>query len=79
MISGSKCLIPEFGGAHLSPEWNALSAKFFMGALVQQSGCRLHGGAPKGKANGRYSHGLLTAQAIEERGALSEILGGTIK
>ena len=42
--------------------------------------CRLHGGAPgsgapKGEANGRYSHGLLTAEAIEERNALSAILG----
>jgi glucans biosynthesis protein len=40
--------------------------------------CRLHGGAPgsgapRGEANGRYSHGLLTAQAIEERNALLEI------
>jgi hypothetical protein len=44
--------------------------------------CRLHGGAPgsgapKGEANGRYSHGLLTAEAIDERFALSEILGRT--
>jgi hypothetical protein len=42
--------------------------------------CRLHGGstgsgAPKGEANGRYSHGLLTAEAAEERTALSTILG----
>lgn len=41
--------------------------------------CRLHGGAPasgapRGEANGRYSHGLLTAEAIEERIALSTIL-----
>ena len=41
--------------------------------------CRLHGGAPgsgapKGEANGRYSHGLLTAEAIEERTVLSTIL-----
>ncbi len=39
---------------------------------------RLHGGAPgsgapRGEANGRYTHGLLTAEAIEERTALSEI------
>ncbi len=43
-----------------------------------QTRCRLHGGAPgsgapKGEANGRYTHGLLTAQAIEERNALLEI------
>jgi hypothetical protein len=41
--------------------------------------CRLHGGAsgsgaPRGEANGRYSHGLLTAEAIEERNALSTIV-----
>ena len=41
--------------------------------------CRLQGGAPgsgapRGEANGRYTHGLLTAEAIEERIALAEIL-----
>ena len=46
--------------------------------------CRLHGGAqgsgaPKGEANGRYSHGLLTAEAIEERTTLSEMLGRSVK
>ena len=45
---------------------------------------RLHGGAPgsgapKGEANGRYSHGLLTADAIEERIALSQILETGVK
>jgi hypothetical protein len=49
-----------------------------------RSRCRLHGGAPrsgapKGEANGRYSHGLLTAEAIEERNALSEILKRGVK
>jgi hypothetical protein len=44
----------------------------------------LHGGAsgngaPKGEANRRYSHGLLTAEAIAERIALSEILGRSVK
>jgi hypothetical protein len=39
--------------------------------------CRLHGGAPgsgapKGEANGRYSHGRLTAEAIEERTFLKD-------
>lgn len=32
--------------------------------------CRMHGaggGAPKGKANGKYRHGLRTAEAAEER------------
>ncbi len=46
--------------------------------------CRLHGGAsgngaPKGEANRRYSHGLLTAEAIAERIAFSEILGRSVK
>ena len=46
--------------------------------------CRLHGGAsgsgaPRGEANGRYSHGLLTADAIEERIALSQILETGVK
>ena len=49
-----------------------------------RSRCRLHGGAPRsgaprGEANGRYSHGLLTAEAIEERVALSEILARSVK
>ena len=32
--------------------------------------CRFHGargGAPKGKANGAYRHGLYTVEAVEER------------
>ncbi len=40
--------------------------------------CRFHGargGAPKGKANGAYRHGLYTAEAIEERRFLRELLG----
>jgi hypothetical protein len=46
--------------------------------------CRLHGGAhgsgaPKGEANGRYCHGLLTAEAIAERIAVSAILGRSVK
>ncbi len=46
--------------------------------------CRLHGGAPgsgapRGESNGRYSHGLLTAEAIEERIALSQILETGVK
>jgi len=44
----------------------------------------LHGGAqgsgaPKGEANGRYSHGLLTAEAIEERTAFIKILERSAK
>jgi hypothetical protein len=35
--------------------------------------------APGGEANGCYSHGLLTAEAIEEGIALSEILERSIK
>jgi hypothetical protein len=46
--------------------------------------CQLHGGAPgsgapTSEANGRYTHGLLTAEAIEERDALSTILGRSVK
>ncbi len=46
----------------------------------ERTRCRLHGGAqgsgaPKGEANGRYSHGLLTAEAIEERTAFLEVIG----
>ncbi len=39
--------------------------------------CRFHGargGAPKGKANGAYRHGLYTKEAIAERRALSDLL-----
>jgi hypothetical protein len=42
-------------------------------------GGALGSGAPKGEANGRYSHGLLTAEAIEGRIALSEIYGNKVK
>ena len=46
--------------------------------------CRLHGGAqgsgaPKGEANGRYTHGLLTDEAIKERIAPSTILERSAK
>jgi hypothetical protein len=39
--------------------------------------CRFHGahgGAPKGKANGAYKHGLYTAEAKEERRLLADLL-----
>jgi hypothetical protein len=39
--------------------------------------CRFHGargGAPKGKANGSYKHGLHTQEAIAERRLLSDFL-----
>ena len=39
--------------------------------------CRFHGaggGAPKGKANGAYKHGLHTAEAVEEHRLLSNLL-----
>ena len=45
--------------------------------------CRLHGGAPGSGApkgnNGRYTHGLLTAEAIEERVAFLEAIGSSAK
>ncbi|WP_081928679.1 HGGxSTG domain-containing protein [Microvirga sp. BSC39] len=42
--------------------------------------CRLHGGAagsgaPKGDRNGQYKHGRYTAEAVEERRAIAELLG----
>src|SRR5262249_11951648 len=39
--------------------------------------CRFHGahgGAPKGKANGAYKHGLYTAEAKKERRLLADLL-----
>ena len=40
--------------------------------------CRMHGGkspgGPKGAANGRYRHGLRTAEAIEERRHFAEMV-----
>jgi hypothetical protein len=39
--------------------------------------CRFHGargGAPKGKANGTYRHGLYTAEAVAGRRALGDLL-----
>ncbi len=39
--------------------------------------CRFHGargGAPKGKANGAYRHGLYTAEAVKERRWMQELL-----
>jgi hypothetical protein len=42
-----------------------------------KSVCRFHGargGAPKGKANGAYKHGLFTAEALKERRLLASLL-----
>lgn len=39
--------------------------------------CRFHGargGAPKGKANGAYRHGLFTVEAVEERRWMRQLL-----
>jgi glucans biosynthesis protein len=41
--------------------------------------CHVHGGAPgsgapRGKRNGRYVHGRFTAEGIEERQALRQLL-----
>ncbi len=44
--------------------------------------CRYHGaggGAPKGKRNGQYRHGLYTQEAIAERRALSALLRASQK
>jgi hypothetical protein len=40
--------------------------------------CRFHGaggGAPKGKANGSYKHGLYTQEAKAERQLISDLIG----
>ena len=42
-----------------------------------KSVCRFHGargGAPKGKANGAYRHGLFTEDALKEQRALAALL-----
>jgi hypothetical protein len=44
-----------------------------------QTQCRLRGGAPgsgapKGECNGRYQHGFYTAEAIEERNVIHDLL-----
>lgn len=39
--------------------------------------CRMHGargGAPKGKAHGRYRHGQFTCEAIERRAAIALLI-----
>jgi len=46
-------------------------------AVSGYSVCRFHGargGAPKGKANGAYKHGLFTAEAVKERCLVSALL-----
>jgi hypothetical protein len=45
-----------------------------------KSVCRFHGargGAPKGKANGAYRHGLFTKEAMNERRLLKELLSAS--
>jgi hypothetical protein len=46
---------------------------------VQAARRRSRQRAPKGEANGRYTHGLLTAEAIEERVAFLEAIGSSAK
>jgi hypothetical protein len=44
--------------------------------------CRFHGaggGAPEGRANGRYNHGLYTADAISERRRVTCLIGESKK
>jgi hypothetical protein len=43
-----------------------------MESLLRLHGSVLGSGAPRGEANRRYSHGLFTAEAIEERNAFLE-------
>ncbi|WP_083861420.1 HGGxSTG domain-containing protein [Microvirga lotononidis] len=48
-------------------------------AVNGKNRCRMHGGAkgsgaPRGKANGSYKHGLFTCEAIESRRAVRELM-----
>ncbi len=66
---------------HLSPRCTATSKRTRercrAPAVTGWTVCRFHGaggGAPKGKRNGQYRHGLYTQEAIAERRALSALL-----
>ncbi len=63
---------------HLSPRCTATSKRTRercrAPAVKGWSVCRFHGaggGAPKGKRNGSYKHGLYTKEAIAERRAMT--------
>src|SRR4051812_35564571 len=46
-------------------------------AVRGQTVCRMHGargGAPNGEKNGRYQHGRMTKEALQERRAVSDLL-----
>ena len=71
---------------HLSPRCTATSKRTRQrcraSAVTGWTVCRFHGargGAPKGKRNGQYRHGLYTNEAIEERCALSSLLRASRK
>ena len=71
---------------HLSPRCTATSKRTRKRcrapAVNGWTVCRFHGaggGAPKGKRNGNYKHGLYTNKAIEGRRALSALLRASRK
>ena len=48
-------------------------------AVAGKARCRTHGaaagsGAPKGKRNGKYRHGVFTTKAIDERRRLASLI-----
>ncbi len=66
---------------HLSPRCTATSKRTRercrAPAVKGWSVCRFHGaggGAPKGKRNGNYKHGLYTKEAIAERRAMTGLM-----
>ena len=65
---------------HLSPRYGAQtrSGSPCRAPAMPNGRCRMHGGAwpgaPKGKANGNYRHGLLTTEAIESRRTLNALI-----
>ena len=66
---------------HLSPRCTATSKRTRercrAPAVKGWTVCRFHGamgGAPKGKRNGQYRHGLYTQEAIAARRAVSALL-----
>lgn len=65
---------------HLAPRCSARSKRTGercrAPAVKNRSVCRLHGaraGAPKGKANGAYRHGLQTNEARADRRAVNQL------
>lgn len=71
---------PHNAPMHLAPRCGARTRK---GCLCQSPAmangrCRMHGGAspgaPKGRANGNYRNGRWTAEAVEARREMAELV-----